>query len=160
MCSRPDYQARPPVESIAGVGRIVHHEHLDNGRYNIILRGVGRVSLGDELPPDHDFREFSANLIPDRVDDKARLEENLDALRGFIFSLSQLRPRLAALLSSRLGALKEPGPLADNLSALLLADQSERQRSLSEPCIETRLDTLNACLTRVLLDATPNQTLN
>ena len=36
---------------VGGVGRIVHHEELDDGRYHILLQGLARVHPGEELEP-------------------------------------------------------------------------------------------------------------
>ncbi|HEY4220241.1 MAG TPA: LON peptidase substrate-binding domain-containing protein, partial [Myxococcota bacterium] len=42
----------PGVAKVAGVGRVVHHERLPDGRYHILLQGVGRAVLVEELPAD------------------------------------------------------------------------------------------------------------
>ena len=47
-----DYQGRPPVESIAGVGEIIQAEMLADGRYNILLHGRSRIRVLSEEPPD------------------------------------------------------------------------------------------------------------
>src|SRR5262245_16374763 len=38
-----NYHARPAVKPICGVGRLIRHEALPDGRSNIVLRGLGRV---------------------------------------------------------------------------------------------------------------------
>ena len=44
------YDGRPPVESVACLGRIVEWEKLPDGRYNLRLRGLARLRLAEELP--------------------------------------------------------------------------------------------------------------
>jgi len=60
-----DYDGRPPIEPVACLGRIGWHEKLDDGRYNLRLRGLSRVRLVEELPTDRQYRVARAELIPD-----------------------------------------------------------------------------------------------
>jgi hypothetical protein len=43
-----DYEGRPPVYPIGCSGVITHAEKLDDGRYNIVLRGVERFRILEE----------------------------------------------------------------------------------------------------------------
>src|SRR5436309_15280404 len=43
-----DYEGRPPVYSIGCSGVITHFERLDDGRYNIVLRGLERFRIVEE----------------------------------------------------------------------------------------------------------------
>ena len=43
------YEGRPPVYPIGCSGVITHVERLDDGRYNIVLRGVERVRIVREV---------------------------------------------------------------------------------------------------------------
>lgn len=69
----PDYAGRPPLEPIACLGRILTHHRLDDGRYNVLLAGVGRVRLMEELEPPEAFRRAKAELLtesePTSIDD-------------------------------------------------------------------------------------------
>src|SRR4051812_36364507 len=58
-----DYEGRPPLEPVCGAGLVVRHEKLDDGRYNILVRGVARVHVTDELPADQKFRRIRAELL-------------------------------------------------------------------------------------------------
>ena len=51
-----DYEGRPPISSVACVTKIVAHERLPTGRHNILLRGLRRVAIRQELPPTLSFR--------------------------------------------------------------------------------------------------------
>ena len=47
----PDYfTRRAPIHCVCGVGRIIASEHLDDGKFNIVLRGVARARIVAELP--------------------------------------------------------------------------------------------------------------
>src|SRR5205085_2708318 len=45
-----DYAGSPPVHSVACLGKIVADQKMDDGRYNILLRGLGRVQNLHEIP--------------------------------------------------------------------------------------------------------------
>ena len=43
-----DYEGRPPVYPVGCAGLITHSERLDDGRYNIVLRGFEKFRITDE----------------------------------------------------------------------------------------------------------------
>ena len=47
----PNYAGCPPIHPIACLGKIVADQRLADGRYNILLRGISRVRIVQELPP-------------------------------------------------------------------------------------------------------------
>jgi Lon protease-like protein len=63
-----DYYGRPPMFSTAGIGYVIGSDELPNGRYNLLVRGIGRVSVDNELPPDKSYRRVQARppLTPAR----------------------------------------------------------------------------------------------
>jgi Lon protease-like protein len=68
-----DYQGRPPVYGIGCAGRMEQCERLDDGRFDIVLRGVTRFSIVEE----HGGRRYrlaSVQAQDDALGDAARLE--------------------------------------------------------------------------------------
>ena len=57
------YDGRPPVFSVACLGRITTYKRLPDGRYNLLLRGVHRVRIVDELDNGKSFREAKVELL-------------------------------------------------------------------------------------------------
>lgn len=57
-----DGNRNPPIEAVAGVGIIIDHAELADGRYNILLRGRARVQL-EELPFVPPYRRAQATLL-------------------------------------------------------------------------------------------------
>lgn len=41
---------RAPIHDLVGVGQIVASEELEDGKYNILLRGIGRAEIVEEYP--------------------------------------------------------------------------------------------------------------
>lgn len=56
----------PPVFPVGGLGEIVHHKCLEDGRYLVWLLGLSRVSM-DEIPSERLYRKVDAWVIPDRM---------------------------------------------------------------------------------------------
>jgi ATP-dependent Lon protease len=54
-----------PLRRIACLGKIVTHQRLDNGRYNLMLLGMRRIRIVQELPRSFQFREAEAQLLDD-----------------------------------------------------------------------------------------------
>src|SRR3954469_13950258 len=57
-----DANRHPLIEPVAGVGIIIDHAELGDGRYNILLRGRARVRL-EELPFVPPYRRARATLM-------------------------------------------------------------------------------------------------
>jgi Lon protease-like protein len=60
-----DYEGRPAIESVGCLGRIVWHERLIDGRYNLRLRGLARVRILEEVPSDRLYRVARVEVIPE-----------------------------------------------------------------------------------------------
>src|SRR5687767_698957 len=47
----PDYDARPPVYATGCSALITHADRLDDGRYNVVLRGIEKFTIAHEEAP-------------------------------------------------------------------------------------------------------------
>ena len=110
-----DYDGRPAVEEVFGVGRLLSHLRLPDGRRFIRVEGLGRVRLVRELPPRHRFREVEAEPLgePEPHD-----LHTLAVLRAHIERLSALCPQDGEMIRSLL-ALPDARVLTYAVSALL-----------------------------------------
>ena len=81
-----DYEGRPPVFPIGCAGVVTHHERLDDGRFNIVLRGL------------HKFRILGED--EDRAYRLARVEALVEAPCEDPDALTQARNRLEALIAT------------------------------------------------------------
>jgi Lon protease-like protein len=57
--------AGPAVMPVGGLGEIVHHETLADGRFLIWVLGLGRVGI-EEVPSDRLYRKTDVHLLADR----------------------------------------------------------------------------------------------
>jgi Lon protease-like protein len=60
-----DYEGRPPLYPVACLGRIVADQRLDDGRYNILLRGLTRARIVSEVMDDKPYRSARIQLVGD-----------------------------------------------------------------------------------------------
>jgi Lon protease-like protein len=119
----------PPVYAVAGYGEIGKHERLDDGRYDIWVAGLTRVTI-TEVPSDRMYRRVRAEAIDEiePADDEAAV----------------LRKRLLPAVRRRaVEALKLPesvplGTLADLLLHLIPLPAGEMQHHYEEIDVKKR----------------------
>ena len=141
----------PPVVSVAGVGRIAYHRELPNGRYNLVLEGLGRVRIEEELHSAYPFRVVRASRVVDLpVADPSALTQGMSTLRGCLSTLVQQHPSVANVLGGMLST-HDDETLVDHLAATLFPEEQERQALLELTSSVERLDRLVARLADLLV---------
>ena len=111
-----DYEARPEIESIFGVGRLTSHQRLPDGRRFIRLAGVRRLRKLRELPPDQSFRLAGCELLGEGMPGAG---SRLEVLKAQLERISStLRPDDAQLVDSVL-RIPDPRVLAYSVAAIL-----------------------------------------
>lgn len=134
-----DHLGTPPFFAVAGVGAIVHHEELEDGRLGIVLRGLGRVQLGEAVEHDLPFRVAAASLLPDSLIDPERAAADVLAIHDCLRLLVRRTPNLAEALRTAIGKASHPGVVADRLSAVLFRSPIRRQNLLESTDVNARL---------------------
>jgi len=148
---KEEYHGRPPLRPAVCVGQIVQHEKLPDGRFNILLQGVCRARVVDEVPPDGDrlFRE--AVLEPVGVEGDDEIPEAAEALREWIDESLDEGPLSKLVVAEQVKAYVEneevPTPaLLELVAFALLNDPAVRYRLLEEGALERRCGLLRAAL--------------
>ena len=94
-----DYEGRPPIYDIGCSGLITHVERLEDGRYNLVLRGLEKFTVRDEEPPDARlYRSAVISPLDDGLRDGDR--DELRQLRGTLLKL--LTPMVTGAIQARL----------------------------------------------------------
>jgi len=125
-----DYHGRPPIFLTVGVGRCIASDKLPDGRYNIMLRGLARLGIEAELPPEKTYRQVRARILGD---DRSARPADLDRLHRELVSVCD---RLAdvvndgAPLRELARAVASPGGCADVVGSALVRDPNVRQSLL------------------------------
>lgn len=150
-----DYHGRPPVHPQAGLGRIIASDETPDGRYMIVVRGLARVELARELPPERSYREVAARLVPDvttRPDAVAAAHQRLLALCE---RLSQALDRGGDQLRSLLESCDCPGACADAIAAALVFDHDQRQDLLERVDLADRIERVAEHVGKLLCELVP-----
>ncbi len=133
-----EYEGRPPVYTMMGAGVLVRAERLDDGRWNVVLRGTDRVRVLEERPPARLFREVVAARVADVPvsGDDPRAER----LRVLVRALAERMPRAAEGLGQLLLEARSPALLADLLAAHVVGEEPLRRCLLEAPDVGERLE--------------------
>jgi len=87
------YYARPELFPTGTVGEIVHTEELEDGRYNIVLRGLREFEIVEELPARALFREVRVRWRADPEELRAGLREAvIDRVGRYLVRLGHAVP--------------------------------------------------------------------
>jgi Lon protease-like protein len=125
----PDRDARgqPAFCRVSGIGSITHHEALSDGRYNILVRGIGRVAL-EELPLEKAYRRARATVLGTTAGrpDLGIAQALAMTARAFVSRVRTTSPSFDFTIDDGVN----PGALADRCGHYLLVDGTERQRIL------------------------------
>lgn len=151
-----DYDGRPAVYPCCGVGRIIASEETDDGRYLIVVRGLGRIAIEREHAPVHRYRQVAARLLPDdhssRPDAVARNHGQLLALcERLALALDRGGDQLRALVAD----CRNPAACADAIAAALVIDHAERQALLERLDPADRLERVLDHVGRLLCQLVP-----
>lgn len=149
-----DYQGRPPLVPVLGVGFVQVDERFPDGRFNILVHGVLRARVLAELSSEEPFRRVRAEALRDvvRPMDPLRIDAAARALRQLVVELSAALPDRTALpLADACLRERDPGRLADLVGAAVLVDHRERQEFLETLDVAARLDRMADGVARLLL---------
>lgn len=111
-----DYEGRPATEAVFGVGRLISHQRLPDGRRFIRLAGQRRLRVLRELPPEHSFRLVECALLDELPPQDGSALEVLEAQLERISGT--LRPDDAQLVESVL-RIPDPRVLSYAVAAIL-----------------------------------------
>jgi Lon protease-like protein len=139
-----DYDSRPPIDEYACLGKVVAQRRLDDGRYNVLLLGVGRVRIVRELEPLRSFRRAQVELVEDcydfsSADEAEEMQQTLvAAFRKHLPCACQVPEQLEDLLSKHLSL----GLLTDLAAYALPLDLEIKRQLLAERRVSARAEVL------------------
>jgi Lon protease-like protein len=132
------------LRPVAGACLLEHVEELDGGRYDIVVRGLGRVRLAEELPAEKPYREFRAEVLEDLwpAAGAGALGPELESLRQLVYELStRLPPESGApALAEAVAQMKDPSAIADLVAAAAISEPDARVAVLEELDVARRLE--------------------
>ena len=111
-----DYEGRPALEPMACLCRIATYQRTPEGTYNVLLLGVRRIQLQEELPPTKPFRAAEAKIVEDHVPPHFSAEEIVGLQQQLLMSFKRSMPKIPSSyeqIDELLGSQITLGMLAD-----------------------------------------------
>lgn len=144
----PGAPARPPLAAVFGVGRIVRHEALPDGRSAILLSGIGRARFIEEPHVDSPYRVVRSVLLTDASPGSgpASFKRTIDGLRGALGMLVQRKRVAPEPARALLGGTWTPHAFVNALAHLVLDEAPMRQTYLELDDPQDRAEMLLARL--------------
>ena len=146
---------RAEIHRIAGAVRIEAEQAYPDGRYDILVRGIARVRLVEELEHGKPYREFRSEVLDDVYPEAgpAALSDEVEALGQLILDLVGVLPAESGVgqLAHAVAHLKLPGAVADIVAAAAVGDAAARQRILEAVDVAKRLEVVKSEVAAVLL---------
>jgi len=139
-----DYAAAPAIHTVACLGRIVAEQRLEDGKFNILLRGHARIRITKEVVSKKLYRIADAEILNEvpieDTADEAVWRATLDKKAPTWFTApGELAEQFSKLLHNDLPL----GVLCDILAFALPLDAEFKQSLLEEVSVEARLRTLH-----------------
>lgn len=136
---------RAPVHEIACAGVIEEDEKLADGRYHILVRGVARVRLAEELlGTGKPYREFRAEVLEDvyPAAGPTALASESEALEQVVLEFARRLPAESGVseLAEAVARLRVPARMADLVAAAIIGDVEARRRVLEEANVASRME--------------------
>lgn len=130
-----DYYARPPIFEMVCAGRVVAHERLADGKFNLLLHGVARARILHEQKQGL-YRTAMLDPIPDGEADCGSGGGTERMQRKVLKQLFEKTPLKELTVAPLVGTLFEEevplGRLVDTLAFSLVQDVMTKQRMLEE----------------------------
>jgi Lon protease-like protein len=148
------HDPHPPIRPLCCVGTIARHQQLPDGRSNIVVQGVVRARLLDELPATHLYREFRAQLLPD-ADGAQDWGASEEMVRQAVLEVAARLPPDVGQGLVQVAARAKGGALADAVASAVVPDLDRRFALLAELDVGVRYRSLLSDIGEVIARLTP-----
>ncbi len=137
-------KGKPAIGDVVCIGRIISHTPTDDGRHNILLAGIRRARIIEELEVDSAFRQARVEILRDYCPEEFECE--LDRYRQTLLNVFRSMIPEDALNSKTFGDLLTQqlplGILTDIVGYALSLPPLIKQELLGEPNVVARYEIL------------------
>jgi Lon protease-like protein len=145
-----EYEGRPSIAQVACLGKIVSEHRLEDGRFNVLLLGLRRIEILDEVAGDFAFRRAQVKILHDRVSTSDR--QRRKSLRQQLLSTFRAALPLPAGGKETVSTLLQHhvplGVLVDLIAFTAEMDADFKQSLLAETNVVRRAEALLERLSR------------
>jgi ATP-dependent Lon protease len=141
-------QSGPPIASTVCLGRIVSHAEVESDKHNILLVGIRRAKIIQELDTGRPFRIAEIDVdqdfySPTRANERLNLkQELLNEFAKIIPPTANVQQNLHELMAGQMGL----GPITDIISYTLPFNVESKLELLAQPNVDDRAEALIALL--------------
>jgi Lon protease-like protein len=149
-----NYEGSPPLFKVAGFGKIIRHQVLPDGRYNLVILGLGRMLVDGELPTDTPYRIGFGRLLKDSIPmgGPGVLAAQAARLRVMAGQALAGRPLAAERVIRLIEHKPEPIEFINAVAHLVLPDVEARQQFLELDQVAARIEALENLLAGTILE--------
>lgn len=139
-----NYEGRPALFSMGCLGKIAAHHRQEDGSSNVLLYGLARVRLIEELAPTKSYREAQVQICEDAstTEDAAVWPALQSKLRDTFLRLLPHLPQAKEQWDHVLGSDISLGALTDIIAYVLDVKLSRKQDLLAEVNVRRRAEIL------------------
>jgi Lon protease-like protein len=135
-----DYEGKPALHRVGCLAKVIAEQRLEDGRFNLMVRGLSRARLIEEVDGGKPYRGARVELLDDlAMTDKKREREYrrrlVERVPGWFPTQGELLGQLQKLLRSDLPL----GALCDIIAFALTLETEVKQRLLEERRVERRV---------------------
>lgn len=131
----------PRIHNVLTQARIVDYQELPDNRYFIMLEGICRIKLVEEISTGRAYRTVQATTLTDELfqEDRVAINEAREALLQHAEQLAERSQDLKARLNNLQNTHLHPGIIADVVASQVVRDPYTRQSILEQSNILRRL---------------------
>jgi uncharacterized protein len=145
-----NYYAKAPIEPVVCVGRILTHEQLPDGKYNLLLQGIGRAKIARELDvPDQLYRTADLDPLVESQVLEIDLSEQREKLTTLFSDRFSHMPGLFRQFRQMLTSPMATADIADLIAFNLLEDIPLKQSLLEETNVIDRVGRMILALEQI-----------
>ncbi len=147
-----EYEGSPPIFEIGCLGQIIRHELLDDGRSNVILKGICRVRIDVEEPSERMYRTASVSVLEDDYPPggPGTVSVAVEQVLASMVEILKLVGRPGEAEKIAAARTVAPGKICDLASHCLGFDMTVKQSLLAELDVSRRAETLLAWMQALL----------
>lgn len=135
-----NYYENPEIFKVAGMGRIISSETFKNGSSNIVLYGLRRINIVEEINDDKPYRSAKIDLLENETGKNSELlKEHINYL---ISSWNNMLSSNQEKHKIKVNANLPIENLTDVLASILVANIFEKQKLLEETDVGKRAEML------------------
>ncbi|MFQ3593894.1 MAG: LON peptidase substrate-binding domain-containing protein, partial [Gemmataceae bacterium] len=137
-----DYHKKPPIHSVVCIGSILNEERLSDGRFNLILQGVARARILEEVKVNKLYRVARVEILDEQAPASHAAGPLLARLAEQVTPYFRLHPIALEQMQRLLVGGLPLGTLTDIFSFALPLPLEARQELLAQPNVVLRVERL------------------